>query len=115
MHTERFPHAALNRMPRQAPGGPRVFRGTMFYPHGDADDRVTAIGPVRPVRFQTVVPRYDLSTNATRDSGFGPLFDAYEAWEGAAVRRRGPGDGAPTTPRRARLLRQVGTRFDQSV
>lgn len=51
-------------------------RGTNFYPNGDADGALGAVGPIVPVEFQPVIPNYELSTNDTRESGVGPAFDA---------------------------------------
>ena len=51
---------------------------TNFFPsYGEenAGDRVEAIGPVQPVIFQRVIPRYDLSTSETREAGVGPMMD----------------------------------------
>lgn len=89
----------------------RPFLGTIFYPRGDADDRVTAIGPTRPVRFQPIVPRYELSTNATRDTGLGPLFDAGSDWA-SAPRKRAQVQRAVTARVRCALMEGLGSRLD---
>lgn len=44
-----------------------------FYPgYGEGSGRLNSIGPISPVRFQRILPRYDLSSARTRTSGQGP-------------------------------------------
>lgn len=58
---------------------------TNFYPrYNAANDQVDPIIRVQPVAFQRVIPRYDLSTSETRDTGLGPAFIA-NPWLGSMV------------------------------
>lgn len=48
---------------------------TGFYPLYDGDeDQVDRIARISSVAFQRVIPRYRLSSSATRDTGLGPAF-----------------------------------------
>ncbi len=54
----------------------RLKATTNFYPaYVDGNrDKVTAILSTRATKFQTVVPRYNLSMSETRNEGTGPFF-----------------------------------------
>jgi hypothetical protein len=68
---------------------------TNFYPlYGDANDQVDRVTAVNRTLFQRVIPRYELSTSDTRDSGLGPEFieqgtGTYGRLENLAERRAG--------------------------
>ena len=48
---------------------------TGFYPLYDGDeDQVDRVAPISSIAFQRVIPRYRLSSSATRDTGLGPAF-----------------------------------------
>lgn len=48
---------------------------TGFYPLYDgANDQVEAVAPVARAAFQRIIPRYQLSSSETRDTGLGPAF-----------------------------------------
>ncbi len=54
---------------------------TNFYPNYGGDERTEPIAGVQPVRFQEIIPRYNLSTSATRTQGTGPLlYDLPSGW-----------------------------------
>ncbi len=70
------PHIAA-RAARVAPRESRFDTVPMtgFYPLYDGDeDQVDRIARISSVAFQRVIPRYRLSSSATRDSGLGPAF-----------------------------------------
>lgn len=91
----------------------RHYPGTLFYPLGDADGRVTPIGPVRATFFQEIVPRYELSTNATRDAGVGPMFDAPMEWSERVRRVRVEvATESDEEPRRRALGKGIGESLD---
>ena len=72
---------------------------TGFYPLYDGDeDQVDRVAPISSIAFQRVIPRYRLSSSATRDTGLGPAF--YDI----PVYRSGP---APT-PRPPRDVSGLG-------
>jgi len=51
-------------------------RVTTFYPqYGEGRDRVEPIKRIHTVKFQQVIPRYNLSATNTRDDGVGPMFE----------------------------------------
>ena len=70
---------------------------TNFYPQYDgANDQVDRVTAVRAVRFQRILPRYQLSTSETRDEGVGPTFDGAILVRGAGSRTEvSAGAGAP--------------------
>ncbi len=58
-------------------GRSKGYGRTNFYPqYNSLNDRVEAIQPIMPGFFQSIIPRYNLSTSETRDMGLGPVFDA---------------------------------------
>ncbi|MFW5826842.1 MAG: hypothetical protein ACOCU4_02055 [Alkalispirochaeta sp.] len=64
---------------------------TGFYPLYDGDeDQVDRIAPISRIAFQRVIPRYRLSSSATRDTGLGPAF--YDV----PVYRGGPAATSPS-------------------
>ena len=49
---------------------------TNFYPGGDGErGGIDPIAPIGRVRFQRIIPRYELSTAETRESGLGPSLE----------------------------------------
>ena len=65
-----------------------VYRMTNFYPLYDGDnDQVDSVSAVKGAAFQTVVPRYRLSTSETRDQGTGPAFEEISALSMPVVTR----------------------------
>jgi hypothetical protein len=88
-------------------GSIRYIRQTGFYPLYDGEnDQVDAVGPVRGVRFQRVIPRYRLSASETNDSGLGPAFYETPVYVGGG-RRDSRGGGPETAPPTAGSLRPV--------
>ena len=55
---------------------PYRYKPTHFYPGGPDDgNALEAISPLKGVRFQRVLPNYEISTTETRESGLGPALE----------------------------------------
>ena len=89
----------------------RFYPLTTFYPlYSGGRDGINAITPVRPVRFQKVLPRYELSTSDTRDEGVGPMFNGIvkeisAGWDEPRRHRR-------PRPRRGKRAKGTSSRSD---
>ena len=58
------------------PFDPYRYKPTHFYPGGPDDgNALEAISPLKGVRFQRVLPNYEISTTETRESGLGPALE----------------------------------------
>lgn len=63
-----------------------------FYPLYDgANDQVDPVAPVARAAFQQIIPRYELSSSETRDTGLGPAFYEVPVW-GPRATERNDGD-----------------------
>ena len=93
----------------------KYVRTTGFYPLYDGEnDQVDAIGPIRAVRFQRVIPRYRLSASETNDTGLGPAFyesPVYVSSNTPDVRHATPGHAtsSPGPRQRPVVPRERGT------
>ncbi len=80
---------AAQRYERQAPV-------TNFYPNYGGEARIERIAEIQPVRFQEIIPRYNLSTSATRTQGTGPLlYDLPSGWSTPHADAGRPGSAPP--------------------
>ena len=60
------------------PWSPVYWKTNFYNSNVSGHDRVDAISPIGSAFFQTIIPNYDLSTDETRDQGYGPAIDIIE-------------------------------------
>ena len=86
---------------------------TTFYPkYGEGRDVVEPVMPIRPAKFQRIIPRYELSASQTRDEGVGPVFEEV-IYRAPVFRRCRPAVVNKNTPQlvRKKPRRKIRTDF----
>jgi hypothetical protein len=75
---------------RTTPWNPIYWKTNFYNSNVSGDDRVDAICPIGSAFFQTIIPNYDLSTDETRDQGYGPALEIIETRPFLKQARTGP-------------------------